>query len=60
MLLETSFGLLKEAKAIRNAVEQAMEDGILTIDIRREKPNSTTEVGDYVANLVAKSVSVVA
>jgi 3-isopropylmalate dehydrogenase len=57
MLLETSFGLLKEAKAIRSAVEQAMEDGILTIDIRREKPNSTTEVGDYVAKLVeSKSV----
>lgn len=58
MLLETSFGLVKEAKAIRRAVEQAMEDGILTIDIRREKPNSTTDVGDYVANLVASKASV--
>lgn len=58
MLLETSFGMLEEAKAIRTAVEQSLEDGIVTIDIRRENPSSTTEVGAYVAKLVEKNAKV--
>ncbi|MCU0417907.1 MAG: 3-isopropylmalate dehydrogenase [Cytophagaceae bacterium] len=60
MLLETSFGMLEEAKAIRNAVVQSLEDGIVTVDIRRENPSSTTEVGAYIAKLVEKYAKVTA
>jgi 3-isopropylmalate dehydrogenase len=60
MLLETSFGLLEEAKAIRDAVVKSLEDGIVTVDIRRENPSSTTEVGAYIAKLVEKNAKVTA
>jgi 3-isopropylmalate dehydrogenase len=40
------------AKAIREAVKNGLEKGIVTIDINPDKCNSTSEVGDFVANLI--------
>ncbi|MBQ4279281.1 MAG: 3-isopropylmalate dehydrogenase [Rikenellaceae bacterium] len=50
MLLE-HVGLAKEGKAVRDAVNRAIEQGIVTEDIanKGEKAYSTTAVGDFVA-----------
>lgn len=50
MLLE-HLGLNAEGKAIRDAVNKAIEQGIVTEDLVNdgEKAHSTTEVGDFVA-----------
>ena len=49
MLLQTSFGLDKEAAAIRKAVEDSLGSGFVTEDINPTKYHSTTEVGDKIA-----------
>lgn len=53
MLLE-HLGLDKEGKAIREAVNKAIEKGVVTEDLanKGEKTYSTTEVGDFVAATV--------
>ncbi len=48
MLLETSFGLVEEAKVIRDAVNSALNEGIVTIDINPDKYVGTKEFGDYI------------
>ncbi|HEY8400656.1 MAG TPA: 3-isopropylmalate dehydrogenase [Cytophagaceae bacterium] len=58
MLLETSFNMLDEAKAIRNAVEKALDSGFVTIDINKDKYYSTTEVGDKIAELIKANATV--
>lgn len=52
MLLETSFGLTEEAALIRKAVEECLNKGIVTTDIRKDSKNTTTEIGDKVAELI--------
>ncbi len=51
MMLEISFGMMKEGKAIRDACRKAIENGIVTQDIAGENSRSygTTEIGDYIA-----------
>lgn len=53
MMLE-HLGLDKEGKAIREAVNKAIEKGVLTEDLanKGEKTYSTTEVGDFVASAI--------
>lgn len=48
MMMEYSFGLLEEAKVIEDAVEAALNDGVVTSDIAQGK-STTEEVGDYIA-----------
>jgi 3-isopropylmalate dehydrogenase len=48
MMMEYSFGLMDEAKAIEDAVEAALNEGVVTSDIAGGK-NTTEEVGDYIA-----------
>ena len=48
MLLEYSFGLIKEGKAVREAVEAALTRGWGTKDIVLENPMSTSEMGDKI------------
>jgi 3-isopropylmalate dehydrogenase len=50
MMFESSFSLLNEARAIRDAVNRSIETGYCTEDINRSSPISTSEVGDWVAN----------
>jgi 3-isopropylmalate dehydrogenase len=60
MLLDTSFNLTEESKAIRNAVEEALNTDYVTQDINATKYYSTTEIGDKIASLVkAKKASLV-
>ncbi|MCK4919669.1 MAG: 3-isopropylmalate dehydrogenase [Bacteroidales bacterium] len=52
MMLEVSFNLGEEAKAIRDAVDKSLEKDIVTEDISEEKSYKTSEVGDWIANIV--------
>ncbi len=48
-LLEYSFGLLEEAKKVNQAMEQVLNSGQVTADLKPAgKPASTSEVGDAV------------
>lgn len=58
MLLDISFGMNKEAEAVRSAVMQSIEDGYVTSDINKEKNYGTEAVGDYVAGLILKGAQV--
>lgn len=51
MLLEYSFGLLEESKAIVSAVEKAMNENFVTEDINHGK-FSTSEVGDKIVEFI--------
>ncbi|MEL6671745.1 MAG: 3-isopropylmalate dehydrogenase [Bacteroidota bacterium] len=51
MMLEYEFGMTEEGKVIRQAVEQSLEAGFTTEDIR-SGIRSTSEVGDYIARQV--------
>ncbi|MDR0688059.1 MAG: 3-isopropylmalate dehydrogenase [Prevotellaceae bacterium] len=48
MMLE-HFGYLTAAQEVRAAVELALEEGVATSEINRDKPASTGEVGDFIA-----------
>jgi 3-isopropylmalate dehydrogenase len=52
MLLETSFGLTEEATLIRKAVEQCLNDGFVTEDIKKGSGVTTTQLGDKIAELI--------
>lgn len=53
MLVE-HFGLTKEGKEIRSAVNASLENNVCTPDIQKEglKPYSTEEVGSWIANYI--------
>lgn len=48
MLLEYSFGLMEEGKAVREAVQKTLEAGVGTKDIYQGMPHTTSQVGDSV------------
>ena len=52
MLLRYSFKMIEESDAIKEAVNIALQEGIVTEDLNTEKPYSTEEVGDKIASLV--------
>lgn len=58
-MLEYSFGLLEEAKAVNQAVENVLNSGKVTADLKPAgTPATTTEVGDAVcAALATQAVS---
>ena len=45
MMLELSFGLVKEAGLITRAVEETVREGVVTPDLSSKNPSSTTEMG---------------
>lgn len=48
MLLESSFGMQKEAQCVRRACADSIAEGVVTEDIARgKKPYSTSAVGDW-------------
>lgn len=55
MLLQYSLNLPKEAKAVEEAVRKTIDGGVRTKDIGGKA--STAEVGDAVANELAKTLS---
>ena len=57
MLLRFSLNLTEAADAIDAAVVKTLADGILTGELlsaeNRDQAKSTSEVGDYIANIIA-------
>lgn len=51
MLLEYSFGLMEESKAIVDAVDEALTQNMVTEDINNGK-YKTNEIGDFIASLI--------
>ncbi|WP_026462138.1 3-isopropylmalate dehydrogenase [Adhaeribacter aquaticus] len=51
-LLETSFDLWEEGKAIRAAVEACLDKGLVTKDINPQDYLSTSEVGEQLCNFI--------
>jgi 3-isopropylmalate dehydrogenase len=52
MLLEMSFGLNEEAALIRKAVEDCLNSGFVTTDIKKDSKHTTTEIGNKVAEFI--------
>lgn len=52
MLLRTGLNLQAEADAVEAAVEETIRRKILTWDLNRDNPATTSEVGDFVAGLL--------
>jgi len=52
MMLDLAFNLKEEAEAVKKAVEKSIEADYVTVDLNKEKPRSTSEVGDWIANYI--------
>lgn len=53
-MLEYSFGLVEEAQAVYGAMEQVLNSGHVTADLKpKGKPASTAEVGDAVCQALS-------
>lgn len=55
MMFEYAFDMMNEGAIIRKAVQASLEAGIVTEDINKEKSYKTSEVGDWVADYIAKN-----
>ena len=56
MLLESAFDMNAEARAIKNGCEDAINNGILTPEIVKDaKAYTTSDIGDYIAEYIAKN-----
>ena len=56
MLLDYAFGMTQEARAIEEAVNSAINNGISTEDLNPEGGYGTNEVGDYIAAQINSEV----
>jgi 3-isopropylmalate dehydrogenase len=54
LMFEYAFNLPAEAEMIRKAVDASLEEGVVTEDINRENPSTTSEVGDWLVDFVLK------
>jgi 3-isopropylmalate dehydrogenase len=53
MMFEYAFNLMEEGALIREAVEQSIEQGVVTIDLSGDgKSNSTSEVGKWIVDYI--------
>ena len=52
MLLETSFGLVDEAKDIVDAIGRCMEEGFVTVDINPDNNIGTEALGDKIVEFI--------
>lgn len=55
MLLETAFDLRQESKAVRDAVENCLNEGYVSVDINPIENYTTTEIGDKVTAFIKAS-----
>jgi 3-isopropylmalate dehydrogenase len=54
MMFDLAFNLKTEADAIIKAVESSIESDIVTEDLNRTNPKSTSQVGDWIAEYIKK------
>jgi len=52
LMFNYAFKLKDEASLISLAVEQSLKQGIVTEDIAKDNPKTTSEVGDWIANFI--------
>jgi 3-isopropylmalate dehydrogenase len=55
LMFKYAFKLKEEAFIIQYAVDQSLQQGIVTVDIAKENPKSTSEVGDWIAGFIEKN-----
>ena len=55
MMFEYAFNLTAEGSIIRKAVQASLDAGVVTEDINKEKAYKTSEVGDWIADYIAKN-----
>jgi 3-isopropylmalate dehydrogenase len=53
MMFDLAFNLKTEAEIVRTAVEKSIEADIVTEDLNRIHPKSTSQVGDWIAGYIA-------
>jgi 3-isopropylmalate dehydrogenase len=54
MMFETSFNLVREAAAIRAAVNKSIDENFCTEDLNRQNPRSTSDVGAWIVKEILK------
>ena len=54
MMFDLAFNLKTEAETVRTAVEKSIEAEIVTEDLNRINPKSTSQVGDWIAEYIKK------
>jgi 3-isopropylmalate dehydrogenase len=54
MMFDYAFDLQDEANLIKEAVEKSIEANFVTEDLNKENPKSTSQVGDWIADYIAK------
>jgi 3-isopropylmalate dehydrogenase len=52
MMFDLAFNLKTEAEIVRTAVEKSIEADIVTEDLNRTHPKSTSQVGDWIAEFI--------
>lgn len=52
MMFDLAFKLKTEAEIIQSAVEKSIENDIVTEDLNRTHPKSTSDVGDWISNYI--------
>ena len=52
MLLETGLNLTRESDALKKAVEKSLEAGMVTEDLDRSNPCSTSMLGDWISEYI--------
>jgi 3-isopropylmalate dehydrogenase len=54
-MFDLAFNLKKESEAIRNAVEESIENDYVTEDLNRLNPKTTSGVGDWIEDFLLKN-----
>ena len=55
MLLETGLNLTMESDLLKKAVDESLEAGIVTEDLDRNNPSSTSMVGDWISEYILRN-----
>jgi 3-isopropylmalate dehydrogenase len=55
MMFDLAFKLKKESELIKEAVEKSIDADYVTVDLNKENPKSTSQIGDWIADYVLKS-----
>lgn len=52
MMFDLAFKLKKEAELIKEAVEKSIDADYVTVDLNKENPKSTSQIGDWIAKYI--------
>jgi 3-isopropylmalate dehydrogenase len=55
MMFDLAFKLKEEAEVVTRAVEKSIEGNIVTEDLNKTNPKSTSEVGDWLRDFILKN-----